>query len=380
MGNTAQKTAKTAEEIFKILDTDESKTLDTEELKVFVEHTHLTNVVEDLLVPGRGSSEITLSQFQNYFVKKLQNKELELKQLQNTVAKLQDTKSLIRATQIHTRAGFEACSLTTNSSSHLQSPSSPVGRFDEQLEKAGSEFKSKYGRVLKESGGMHIGDAWQERSLSLSSTMIRYYKQGVVRPMGEIPLKYVSKVQRNNERFVVKVGTRNFEFKANDKNECLDWVNAIEMNLMSVARKLDGIPSGKFWKCEPLQPPKMSDLKTIPYKTALSTLKTGDILLFQTKGVGPSIIRRATRSSYDHVGMFVRRGGRLGVLESLGDPGVLVSGFHAFYEQGWFQQYTGLVIRRLEPRLPKAALRELQKFCRVTHATLFCDSIHDRVL
>ena len=35
---------------------------------------------------------------------------------------------------------------------------------------------------------------------------------------------------------------------------------------------------------------------------------------------------------YDHVGMFVKHGERLGVLEALGNTGVIVSNYKAFHD------------------------------------------------
>eukprot|EP00471_Norrisiella_sphaerica_P010391 CAMPEP_0184506538 /NCGR_PEP_ID=MMETSP0113_2-20130426/53551_1 /TAXON_ID=91329 /ORGANISM="Norrisiella sphaerica, Strain BC52" /LENGTH=330 /DNA_ID=CAMNT_0026896259 /DNA_START=68 /DNA_END=1057 /DNA_ORIENTATION=- len=330
MGNTVQKTEKTCAEIFELLDVDNSKTLDVEELKHLV--IHLDYNLHDLLQAGENNpGEITFQEFRDYFVTGVENKTCDLNSLKTTIKKLKDTKELMRSVDAHKREGIEDNRLASTEANLPVTSGSPVEGKDPT--KCGPEATSRMGKIMKGSGGRK--SVMQERYLVLGHEFLHYFKRGTVRPMGEVPLKYVSEVTQKEDKFMVIVGKRTFEFKAENSEDAKDWVTAIKGNIALVKSELLKIPSGKFWKVEPCPPTKPDKLPVIEFKRVLKELNTGDLLLFQTKGIGPALVRSATSSQYDHVGMFVRRGGRLGILESLGEPGVIVSGFNAFYEQGW---------------------------------------------
>uniref|UniRef100_A0A6U3I763 Uncharacterized protein n=1 Tax=Bigelowiella natans TaxID=227086 RepID=A0A6U3I763_BIGNA len=368
MGNTVQKTEKTCAEIFDILDVDSSNSLDIEELKHLVSQATLDFDLEELLKADKNADEvITRKEFRDYFVKHIEAKTLNVQTLERTVRKLKDTKELIKSLDAHNREGNEENRLF-NSEKTIdgtdEGAQSPTNDINKESDDKSNDFQYRVDKVKKRSGGVHVGGKMQERTLVLTRRFLHYYKRGTVRPMGEIPLKYVSDVSSEKNTFAVTVGKRIFDFECEDDEDAEEWATAIQTNMKHVARELSSVPKGKFWKVDQLPQVRFDKMTQIDYKKALKEMKTGDLLLFQTKGVAPAIVRSATSSIYDHVGLFVRRGARLGVLESLGEPGVIVSSFGAFYEQGWFQQYTGLVVRRLEPALDANALKQFRRFCR----------------
>ncbi|GAB5369137.1 hypothetical protein AAMO2058_001379700 [Amorphochlora amoebiformis] len=352
MGNTAAKTGKMAHEIFVILDANKSGTLDMQEILYLSEHTGLDDDLSDLVKASK-EKEICLDVFKDHFVHRVHEKKINISALRSAAFQLKNHKSLLRSDVMysrHNRAGYGDHQMGGEG---MVSPRGVVELNEHKFS------NTLHGKVMKETNGFH--KAWQDRTLFLEGGCLRYYKVGTVRPTGEIPLKYVSDVKKDGFRFKVTTGNRKFDFKCFSEKDCDDWVNNISAELKTV--RIETPPRGKFWKLE-IKDARLNDLRTITYKEVLRNVTTGDILLFQTKGIGPSIIRRATHSPYDHVGLFVRKRGLLGVLESLGEPGVLVSRFRAFLEQNWLHQYTHLVVRKLKPKLTKSALIELAKFCK----------------
>ena len=254
------------------------------------------------------------------------------------------------------------------------------GEGEDTAKTAGKFSKFKYGRVLKCSGGLHVGSKWQDRSLYLSPESLMYFKAGRPRPMGHIRLVLISQVKVKGRNFEVDIRKRTFDFRCDTPEEAECWAEAIQTNINDLGKRESAasgaserksssdenkkVAAAKFWKVEPLPQVRFQDMPAVSFREVMASVNSGDILLFQSKGVGPGIVRSVTKSVYDHVAVFVRMGGKLGCLEALGDPGCLVSEFAAFCTQGWHDQYTAMSIRRLDPPLTREAKRELRRFCR----------------
>lgn len=65
--------------------------------------------------------------------------------------------------------------------------------------------------------------------------------------------------------------------------------------------------------------------QVIPASEVVSQCRTGDVVLFRSRGIRGGIVRQATSSSYDHIGMVLKfKTKEVGVLEALGNTGVHV--------------------------------------------------------
>eukprot|EP00466_Bigelowiella_natans_P010270 jgi/Bigna1/86610/estExt_fgenesh1_pg.C_120071 len=187
--------------------------------------------------------------------------------------------------------------------------------------------------------------------------------------MGEIPLKYVSDVSSEKNTFAVTVGKRIFDFECEDDEDAEEWATAIQTNMKHVARELSSVPKGKFWKVDQLPQVRFDKMTQIDYKKALKEMKTGDLLLFQTKGVAPAIVRYAADVLLSYVICVKQiivwdRFKRIILTHSMVRNIEYIRSRWLVREEGRFQQYTGLVVRRLEPALDANALKQFRRFCR----------------
>eukprot|EP00469_Lotharella_globosa_P000991 CAMPEP_0167805960 /NCGR_PEP_ID=MMETSP0111_2-20121227/21517_1 /TAXON_ID=91324 /ORGANISM="Lotharella globosa, Strain CCCM811" /LENGTH=594 /DNA_ID=CAMNT_0007703269 /DNA_START=33 /DNA_END=1819 /DNA_ORIENTATION=- len=84
-----------------------------------------------------------------------------------------------------------------------------------------------------------------------------------------------------------------------------------------------------------------------------SMVETGDLILFTStpsltaKGIGSAGVRIATFSCYDHVALVLKtQEGDVFLIEALAE-GASVNDWHYFQEQGWHEDYSRIVLRRL---------------------------------
>jgi len=348
------------QEVFNIMDDSRNGTIDANQLRQFLIENEIDCDTSEL----ESKTTMDIDEFKHFLSV---NKTIDRKVLKQTRNKLTAKKHLAQSSEMHMREGRDSGTRLGPAASEVTptSPNAPASPDEVKSPPRFANTVSRYGRIKKKSGSNNLG--WQTRTLCLDSDVLRYYKPKMVRPMGEIELKYISRVwgdEEHSERFYVEVGSRTFNFKATSANEADEWVDAVNVAISAVTKEIDKLPKGKFWKVEPFPIVKPANLPVLSYYKSLETLSTGDIVLFQTKGIGPGIIRSATSSQYDHVGLFIRRGGRVGVLEALGESGVMVSSFVAFYRQNWHDQYSAIVVRKVVPALPARALKEMRKFCR----------------
>jgi len=104
------------------------------------------------------------------------------------------------------------------------------------------------------------------------------------------------------------------------------------------------------------------NLKTVDWRRYARTAKTGDVLLFNTRGTGASVIRFGTNSYYDHVGIVLKiEGKNASVLEALGD-GVGIVEIRDFWGFRWWKQYRCIAVRRLHADLPEQSVAALERF------------------
>lgn len=109
--------------------------------------------------------------------------------------------------------------------------------------------------------------------------------------------------------------------------------------------------------------PTLSERLTISSEDIFLNARTGDILLFCTKGARGGLVRKATASNYDHVGLILKfRNGDVGLLEALGQSGVQISNFIGFVREKWNEQYSKIAIRHLESSLSKEKALALENF------------------
>jgi len=116
------------------------------------------------------------------------------------------------------------------------------------------------------------------------------------------------------------------------------------------------------WKVEyGIQTP-FEDLPTLQWRSYAREAKTGDVMLFNTRGTAPAVIRFGTGFAYDHVGIVVKLHGKpAGVLEALGE-GVSIANLSDFRDYGWWKQYRCISVRRLHALLKPRQITALEEF------------------
>jgi len=118
----------------------------------------------------------------------------------------------------------------------------------------------------------------------------------------------------------------------------------------------------RAWKVEHAKRKPFSELPVVNFYSYLNKAHTGDIVLFNTHGPGPSFIRLGTNSLYDHVGIIVKLKGQSAcVLEAL-SKGVRIDDFTLFHSYDWYKNYRCIAVRRLHSKLTKSQVRCLEEF------------------
>jgi Permuted papain-like amidase enzyme, YaeF/YiiX, C92 family len=97
----------------------------------------------------------------------------------------------------------------------------------------------------------------------------------------------------------------------------------------------------------------MVDASLGPKSMSLEQLKdvaqTGDLLLFESKGLPSKMQRVLTRSKYDHVAMIVRASDqKIVVFESLRETGVSTCTWERFLTKKWYTNYQSIAYRPLK--------------------------------
>ncbi len=251
------------------------------------------------------------------------------------------------------------------------------------------QYKVKEGYLYKKAHrGLH---RYQKRWFYLIKNKLIYFKKNLVKPSGCIPLELCAECvddedERHAGRFTMKFGDNaldTFRFDTeipgnvhpmDSKAEKKRWISAINCNIrLSKKRKSDqnsrtertssgALRPSDTWKVEHGKGLESRQLQQITWREYGRTAKTGDILLFKTKGKTPALIRFGTGSEYDHVGLVVKiRGQPVGLLESLGE-GVNVASLLDFKYNGWWKTYSAIVARRLHADLSPEQQRGFETF------------------
>jgi len=263
-------------------------------------------------------------------------------------------------------------------------------------------YRIMEGFMKKRSHG--VGKFWHKRWFYLINDKLIFFKRGDVKPSGIIPLNKCkpcvdAESKAHPGRFSMGFGSAEedrfyFDTKrkkaASDYNEEMEkvlWMDAINNNIDLAkdskqdisnfddynnywnqpksrnaccnGRKVWGVMSG------PKQRP-FEELQWIHWRDYSRSARTGDLLLFNTVGKGPAIIRFGTNSVYDHVGLVVKvKGQDCSVLEALGE-GVGIAKLSDFKHLKWWQQYRCIVIRRLNAGLTPEQVLAFQRFVKST--------------
>jgi len=264
-------------------------------------------------------------------------------------------------------------------------------------------YRVKEGFLKKRSHG--LVNTWQKRWFYLINEKLIYFKRGRTKPCGIIPLENCHPCEDVstdgfNGRFKMRFGksekdTFYFDTRRvkttkdyDEEEEKALWIAAINHNIKVLRATLQETVDSRnaeevmedevrpppvrraycctardrSWKIGNRRQKNFSELPTVRWKQYMATAKTGDVLLFNSNGAGPSIIRFGTNSSYDHVGLVVKmKGRRACVLEALGE-GVSIEDFANFYDYGWCRNYPCLAVRRLHADLTKSQVAQLEDF------------------
>lgn len=94
----------------------------------------------------------------------------------------------------------------------------------------------------------------------------------------------------------------------------------------------------------------------------MKSVKTGDILLFQSKCIPATLQRTLARSKYDHVALLLKNHDEVGFLEATRIQGVSALLWTRFTERNWHLLYHKLVYRKLEPKLKRKQVESLDNF------------------
>ncbi|GAB5353596.1 hypothetical protein AAMO2058_000048800 [Amorphochlora amoebiformis] len=107
--------------------------------------------------------------------------------------------------------------------------------------------------------------------------------------------------------------------------------------------------------CLDLKTDKTHKGKEIIFEDVLAEGRTGDLLLFKTKGCHNECVRCCVSMRYNHVAVLVKNPNEaLGVCETLVSTGVAIFRFSDFYIHKWHEQYEEIVYRKLDiPRSSK---------------------------
>jgi hypothetical protein len=82
----------------------------------------------------------------------------------------------------------------------------------------------------------------------------------------------------------------------------------------------------------------------IPCNDLYSMARSGDMILFESRGLMSSLVRSTTSGEYDHCGIILRfNQGQVGILEALGQQGVMISNWRGFVANNWSAQYSRVV-------------------------------------
>jgi len=126
-------------------------------------------------------------------------------------------------------------------------------------------------------------------------------------------------------------------------------------------------PNHKPWRVRPIKQPQPPTLT--PFFCYLQTARTGDVVLFRTRGFQGSVTRTLTWAENDHVAMVIRSGPApcsVMLLEAIAGRGVSTTCLLEFQIHRWYTQYNGCLVRRIEPPLSEAHTNKLNRFAMAT--------------
>mmetsp|Transcript_3432 Transcript_3432/g.5321 ORF Transcript_3432/g.5321 Transcript_3432/m.5321 type:complete len:496 (-) Transcript_3432:211-1698(-) len=278
------------------------------------------------------------------------------------------------------------------------------GKKEHQEPGEDERMRIKEGFLKKRSHG--IGHGWQKRWFYLMKNKLIYFKRGKAKPAGSIPLEKCFLCEDDSTpqykgRFKMKFGddekdTFYFDTYRKKADEMYDqaaekerWIAAINQNITAAKRQESTTPkkdhplidtdkrarasskspkrarSSRGWKVQHGKQKAFRELATTKWKAYNQSAKTGDVVLFHTRGTGPAVIRFGTNSAYDHVGVVVKLKGRPpAVLEALGE-GVEMVNISDFRDYDWYKQYTCMSVRRLHGNLTEKQLEQLEEFVKM---------------
>ncbi|XXQ36081.1 PH domain-containing protein [Plasmodiophora brassicae] len=217
--------------------------------------------------------------------------------------------------------------------------------------------------------GPWASQQWHPRLFILRSDRLLYFKVDEPRARGRIDLHSVTEVaatpHASRARFSIKLEGKCFDLEAGNNTERDAWVSDIVGNVNrcrpgTTAETKEERP----WRIRSM--PEVGPMRqVIPASEVVSQCRTGDVVLFRSRGIRGGIVRQATSSSYDHIGMVLKfKTKEVGVLEALGNTGVHVSNWVGFIKEKWHEQYSEMAIRHLTSAIPRPTAAHLEAFCR----------------
>eukprot|EP00474_Spongospora_subterranea_P001933 CRZ02391.1 hypothetical protein [Spongospora subterranea] len=180
---------------------------------------------------------------------------------------------------------------------------------------------------------------WKPRLWILTGQRLLYFKGTQIRARGVLSLSLIDNIvsigtdidHDVNDRtgdttgqFTIQYGDKIFELRASSHAEMCVWVDHICLNMANVLSGCNQTQNEpKPWRTRTF--PAIGHRQTLPGDDFPVTARSGDVILFQTRGMRGSFVRGATSSRFDHIGLILKlKNGAIGVVESLGNTGVQI--------------------------------------------------------
>lgn len=187
---------------------------------------------------------------------------------------------------------------------------------------------------------------WKLIFAVLENRILKYYiQEHDTQPIGCLNFEMISCqcyiYKQNQIHFELLGSSKVFRFKFDNQNDLNRWAIAIYANLedsVGVSIPITQVSTmHKYWKTMFINRSQFYNLA-----------ETGDLLLFKSGNFSSFALRLASRSSYDHVGIFFRDpDAELYIVEALGVGGVKALRMDYFLSNGWQRLYKKLTLRKL---------------------------------